>query len=93
MSSDQGKYEFILSKEELLLLRKLSSNNQPLTTLLSSAQAGRGGKFGVRMNRTEAERVRDLLTEELARRGFKEDYSPTKEGQVLEELIDRFYLA
>ena len=93
MSSDQEAYEFMLSTEELSLLRKLSSNSQALTMLLNSAQAHRGDRVSLRMDRIEAEKVRDFLTEVLARTGFKEDYSPTKEGQVLEELIDRFHLA
>ena len=55
---------------------------------LNSAEAGRSGKFGLRLDRIEAEKVRASLTELLAQAGFGEDYSPTKQGQVLEELID-----
>jgi len=36
--------------------------------------------------------VRTSLTELLAKAGFEEDYSLTNHGQVLEELIDRFYI-
>ena len=52
----------------------------------------RDGKLRLRMDQPTAEELRDALTEQLGQRGFAEDYSPTKEGQLLKELIDRFYL-
>lgn len=40
---------------------------------------------------SKAEEFREAFTEELARVGFDEDYAPTPEGQLLENLIDRFH--
>ena len=40
----------------------------------------------------EAERVRELLTTELAKVGFDESYMPNERGRFLESLIDRFYM-
>jgi len=86
-------YEFTLSTEEMSLLRRLGSKDEVLASLLNSAEAGRSDKFRLRLDTTAAEKMRASLTELLARAGFGEDYSPTKEGLVLEELIDRFYIA
>lgn len=38
-----------------------------------------------------AEEFREVFTEQLARVGFNEAYEPTKEGRLLEDLIDRFF--
>lgn len=40
---------------------------------------------------TTAEEFRAAFTEQLAKVGFDKAYNPTKEGAVLEDLIDRFY--
>lgn len=37
-----------------------------------------------------AERCRDGFTEKLAQVGFDSDYDLTDEGEMLEDLIDRF---
>ena len=45
------------------------------------------------LERDHAERLRDCLTEQLAKIGFEKDYSLTKSGETLEGLIDKFYIA
>ena len=92
MSPDQKEYEFTLSTDELSLLRKISSTHEELARRLSATETTRGGKLRLRMDQPTAEELRDALTEQLAQRGLAEGYSPTKEGHLLEELIDRFYL-
>ena len=39
----------------------------------------------------DAESIRSALTLYLAEFGFDAEYEPTKEGQILEDLIDRFH--
>jgi len=92
MSSELEIYEFTLSTEEISLLRLLDSKDELLATLLNSSEAGAGGKCRLRLDRIAAEKIRAFLTELLAQTGFQEDYSPTKQGLVLEQLIDRFYI-
>jgi hypothetical protein len=86
-------YEFTLSNEEVSLLRRLGSKDEVLASLLNSAEAERNDKVRLRLDTTAAEKMRASLTELLARTGFGEDYSPTKQGLVLEELIDRFFIS
>lgn len=47
------------------------------------------------MNLTEdlADAIRDLCGERLQLAGFDDKYTPTKEGVLLEELIDKFFIA
>ncbi len=92
MGQDQQIHEFTISTEELKFVRQLGSHDETLASLLKSVEAGRGGKFRLRLERFQAEQVRASLTELLAQAGFEEDYSPTKPGRILEELIDRFYI-
>ncbi len=42
-----------------------------------------------RLSAEEADDLRDACGEQLQRVGFDQDYSPTKEGKLLEALIDK----
>jgi hypothetical protein len=46
----------------------------------------------LRLQPTEAEIVRDALTNEMARRGFDADYKPNHEGLIIEALIDQLFV-
>jgi hypothetical protein len=81
-----------LSAEELGLLRKVLSADQNLTSRLSGVTGPTMRDATIRLTRAEAEQVRDYLTTELAASGFDQDYSPNQQGQILEELIDRFFI-
>lgn len=50
------------------------------------------GDLIVEGNHEAVEQLRERLTERLARVGFDEDYSPTQEGELIEKLIDLFYV-
>jgi hypothetical protein len=41
----------------------------------------------------EAESLRSIFTEQLAAIGFDESYKPTAEGLILEQLIDKLFVA
>ena len=56
-----------------------------------SGDAGGGATLTLDLN--AAEQFRDAFSEQLARVGFDENYEPTAEGTMLEELIDRFHCA
>jgi hypothetical protein len=44
------------------------------------------------MSSEEAETLRDACGEQLQRAGFDEEYKTTKEGEMLEQLIDTFLI-
>lgn len=46
----------------------------------------------VQISEEDAELIRDLCCEELAVKGFDENYAPTKEGKILEDLIDKLFV-
>jgi hypothetical protein len=63
-----------------------------LGNLLRAVHPTAGATVTVRLRRADAERLRDRLTRVLAEVGFDENYSPHQRGQLLEKLIDKFYL-
>lgn len=89
----QESQEFQISADEMECLTQLLSRDESLDGLLTSQNIMPTGKVAVRLTRSEAQRVRDRLTTEVAARGFDETYSPNDLGRTLEGLIDRFYVA
>ena len=61
-----------------------------LEKIVSDAEVTEGKERILKLDRDTAELFRDEFTSRLARVGFGEDYEPTREGKLLEELIDRF---
>jgi hypothetical protein len=51
-----------------------------------------GRSFSVRVTRDVAEELSDLFTERLAKVGFDSNYQVNSEGDLLEQLIDRFFI-
>ena len=49
------------------------------------------GKWQVDISNSVADEMRDLCSEMLQIIGFDEEYVLTKQGEILEELIDIFY--
>jgi len=89
----QGNHEFQVSAEELEYLKQLlASRDETLANMLSFQQGSRGRSATIQLTRTEAEHLREYLTEQLAAVGFNESYSPNEQGKKLEKLIERFYL-
>lgn len=88
----EEKHEFELSINEREYLNQLASCNGLLVGLLKFHEGVSRRKVIIRLSRSEAEQLRDYLTTQLAKVGFDKNYSPNQQGQILEELIDRFYL-
>jgi hypothetical protein len=84
MSKEQCKFN--LSVNEFRILTQLPLE-KALADTLNSPSSGT-----IWLTRDEAENLRDLLTEQLAATGFDADYSINQQGQILEALIDRFYV-
>ena len=87
-----GKHDFQLSATELNFLNQLASCDESVAGLLGSRGASHSCGATIRLSRADAERLRDLLTTQLAIMGFDENYLPNEQGRILEALIDRFYL-
>jgi hypothetical protein len=51
-----------------------------------------GEQWVVEGSRDAIERLRERLTERLAKVGFDIDYSPTPEGELIERIIDALYV-
>ncbi|MFN9343551.1 MAG: hypothetical protein ACK557_20460 [Planctomycetota bacterium] len=51
-----------------------------------------GDQWVVEGSRDAIERLRERLTELLAKVGFDIDYSPTPEGELIERIIDALYV-
>lgn len=84
--------EFRLSPEEFRYVRDLLSSEEVRELLPRFEELAPNGSVVVQLNRTEAERIRDYLTTQLAAVGFDEEYRPNQRGRMIEELIDRFYV-
>ena len=88
----KGNHEFQVSAEEAGYLRQLASRDKSLANLLEWQEEAGSRSTTIRLARAEAEQLRNYLTTQLATVGFDEIYFPNEEGQMLEKLIDRFYL-
>jgi hypothetical protein len=85
-------FDFVVSREELECVRRVVAGHASLSSLLSIAYPSAGATVTVRLRREDAEQLRDRLTMVLAEVGFDENYLPNQRGQVLETLIDKFYV-
>ncbi|MEO1691636.1 MAG: hypothetical protein AAFR63_08940 [Cyanobacteria bacterium J06631_6] len=47
--------------------------------------------YKIKVSEEESEEIRDLCGEQLQIKGFDRNYEPTKEGVILEKLIDKFF--
>lgn len=85
-------YEFRLSTKEVDYLRQLASRDESFARLLRFEEALPDRKVIIRLNRAEAGQLRECLGTDLAAVGFDKDYEPNEQGQMLEDLIDRFFI-
>lgn len=79
-----------LSEIEVAYLANSQFLPEDLAQKVDSAEAVDGGARLLKLDRDVAERFRDEFTTRLAKSGFGTDYEPTREGKLLEDLIDRF---
>jgi hypothetical protein len=81
-----------LYREQAEYLAKLVVEDGSFRGLLHSHPEMRVDGGTVTVNHAEAELLRDYFTDRLAKVGFDADYNPNKEGTILEDLIDTFFL-
>lgn len=85
-------HRFELSEKESEILKQLASEDESFASFViaHTTVAERGTTIGLTC--AEAEQFREVLTTKLAEIGFDDQYSPNAEGDMLERLIDKFYL-
>lgn len=84
-------HEFSLLAREINYLEQLARRDGTIARLLRF-QTGERGRTTIRLAREEAEELRDHLGTQLIMYGFAEDYSPNEEGEMIELLIDKFFI-
>lgn len=81
-----------VSVEEMECLKKVSSHDQRLLGLFTPEVTKHTQRsITIRLDRDSSEKLRELLTERLAKVGFDRDYRPNATGRMLEDLIDRLF--
>jgi hypothetical protein len=81
-----------LSVEEADYLAKPTCEDKSFAALLSGYPEILVNGRAVTLSGPLAEMLRAYFAERLARVGFDTDYEPNTEGQLLERLIDTFFL-
>lgn len=79
-----------LAKMEVAYLANSRFLPEDLAEIIRSAELVDDGARLLALHQEVAERFRDEFTTRLAKSGFGTDYEPTREGKLLEDLIDRF---
>lgn len=78
---EKNEYNYLINSSFLSLNWKILMNN-----------ANRiDDCYIIRVTLDQADQLRDLFGEQLQLVGFDEHYAPTKEGEILESLIDKFF--
>jgi hypothetical protein len=78
-----------LTAREFLYLKNASFLPARLLSIIETTDTA-GGRYQLDVTREIAEELRSAFTKHLARVGLADDYQPNREGELLEELIDRF---
>lgn len=73
-------------------LQHLILCNESLGALLASHDDALGHSVTFHLSRPQSEQLRDSFSTQLTAVGFGKNYARNEEGQMLEELIDRFYV-
>jgi hypothetical protein len=81
-----------LSARELAYLRSASFLPAALARVVHVARPAGPDGYKLKVPHDIAEQLRSSFTDRLAAAGFDANYELTAEGQMLEDLIDRFHL-
>jgi hypothetical protein len=68
------------------------SSDESVARLLKFEEGGGSTKLILRLSREDARQLRESLTTQLAAVGFDENYEPNEQGQMMEDLIDKFFI-
>ena len=79
-----------LSEREAMYLKNTAFLPEGLAQLIQSAPPADDRGLKIVVSHAVLEQFREAFTEQLAKVGFDAEYRPTREGTLLEGLIDRF---
>lgn len=88
---EEESREFKTTQSELEILERLLLENGAFDQLKPRRDLP-STKLIIRLTRPESERMRHLLVDPLAQKGFDEKYEPNELGRTLESLIDRLFI-
>ena len=66
--------------------------NMYLRSLFSSASEKENG-YLLSLSEDEADDIRNLCGDQLVFAGLDEDYNPNQEGEILQNLMDKFFVS
>jgi hypothetical protein len=92
MAKSMKEKEILLSEDDQSILIRLSKNNMIINHLLRMGETRQDKRMIILLDKSQSERIRTVLTGFLAETGFNADYSISKAGKELEELIDKFFI-
>lgn len=75
-----------------MYIKNMSILPTDLAPVIDSAGMVADKGVTIMVSREMSERFRTIFTEQLARVGFDRHYELTREGRLLESLIDRFFV-
>ena len=85
-------FDVRLSPREWTYLRNVLFLPEALNEILASGVPVDGNRYVIKIGSDVAEDFRSVFTDRLAKVGFDQAYEPTQEGQLLEGLIDTFFV-
>lgn len=77
--------------EREFLVKNVLKNNASLIKIIERVTMDKG-KYLLDIDSVVADEIRDLCSEQLQINGFDEDYNLNNVGEILEYLIDIFYI-
>lgn len=80
-----------LNESEFSYICQATFLPEKLRSLFSKVQK-QGASYLLKISENEADQIRDLCGEHLQIVGFDEKYDLTPEGEVLEALVDKFFI-
>jgi hypothetical protein len=79
-----------LTQEEYNVLIKIKGISDRLKENLNKLKKNQ--KYKVQLNENDIDELREICIEELPLSGFDKDYKLNKKGEILESLIDKFFI-
>ena len=80
-----------LNNEEFSYITSAGFLPNEVHNLITHSNKKNSANYILKISEENADILRDLFGEQLQLVGFDENYKLTKEGQILEDLVDKFF--
>ena len=84
--------DIILNTEEINYLNEKKFLTPKLMEYIKFATKISSENYAIDIDENDALKIREKCADELMICGFDDNYTPTHEGTILENLIDKFYV-